>query len=338
MQFEYFIGWDISKTKLDYSVGRGFKSIRSGEVPNQVDAIIELFDKLETDFGISALNSLHCAENTGRYTNRLSQAALIAGRQLWIEDPLSIKNATAGRCKDKTDTKDAARIGEYAARYQEQAVVYTPQSQLVEQLRTLNIQRQQLVRALQGMRTAFKEDQQFTQVPISDQAVLVVTQGHQLVKQQIEKIEALMKQLIKDDPEANRIYKIAQSTPGMGPKNTMTVMIITGLFKRITTSRACASYAGICPHEYQSGSSVKKRSQTSPASNKALKTAFHQGAIAVITKQGIYRSFYERLIERGKTHLQATNAVRNKMIRVLYACIKNDVMYDKKYHKNLLSL
>ena len=46
MQFEYFIGWDISKTKLDYSVGRGFKSILSGEVPNQVDAIIELFDKL----------------------------------------------------------------------------------------------------------------------------------------------------------------------------------------------------------------------------------------------------------------------------------------------------
>jgi transposase len=338
MTYQFFIGWDVSKSKLDYSVFHGLEHLKNGVIPNTVEAISKLLDQLEAELSIPADQTLHCAENTGRYTNRLRQASIVNGLQLWVEDPANIKKGSAGRDKDKTDALDAGRIAEYAFRYQDRVKLYQATDGLTSQLRTLNTQRRQLVKALTGMRVAFKEDQLFASTTLEEQDVEEITKGHDLIKAQIQAIENIMRRLIDQNPLAKRVYQVAKSVPGMGPKNTIVVMVITGLFERIDNARSCASYAGIAPHKHQSGSSVNRKSRTSKAANSELKTAFHQGAIALITRKGIYRDKYEKLITKGKTHLQAVNAIRNKIIGVLFACVKKDSMYDKNYHLSLHSL
>jgi len=122
--------------------------------------------------------------------------------------------------------------------------------------------------------------------------------------------------------------------PGIGPKNVLAIIAITEMFNKITTASACASYAGISPHQHQSGSSLKRAGRVSKAANRELKTAFHQGAQFLIIHPSPFQALYQRLRDKGRSYRQAINAVRNKMIKVLYACLDKNVTYDKKYHNS----
>jgi transposase len=121
-------------------------------------------------------------------------------------------------------------------------------------------------------------------------------------------------------------------------KNSIVILVITGLFERIPSAGKCASYAGISPHERQSGTTLRQRFRASRSASRSLKTAFHQGAMSLIQGDNLFNQLYRRLRAKGRSHKQAINAVRNKIIKVLYACLGKDTMYCKKYHQNLQGL
>ncbi|WP_420458588.1 transposase [Neolewinella sp.] len=159
----------------------------------------------------------------------------------------------------------------------------------------------------------------------------------QQMKKNLAELNARLTALMQEDERMRRLYRITQSVPGRGPKNSLVVLALTQLYQKISTARACcASYAGISPHTYQSGSqSVRRKPRTSKASSAELKTAIHLGAMSLIKHDNLYRQRYDRLRAKGKAHRSAINAVRNKMLRVLYACIEKDTLYQKDRHVSL---
>ena len=185
----------------------------------------------------------------------------------------------------------------------------------------------------------FQEMQQFSLIPI-DESTATIFQDHlQQMQQQLKQIEQQIEACIAEaDQTIQRKVAVARSVPGIGPKNSITILVITGLFERISSARKCASYAGISPHERQSGTTLRQRFRASRSASRSLKTAFHQGAMSLIKGDNLFNQLYRRLRANGRSHKQAINAVRNKIIKVLYACLEKDTMYCKKYHENLQSL
>ncbi|MEM6769387.1 MAG: IS110 family transposase [Bacteroidota bacterium] len=334
MLFKFFLGFDISRNTLDYNLlDPNGKSVHSGQITNSVKAIIKLIKFLTSLVDIEASSILICAEEGGLYSNFLKLAATQHKCTLWMTDALEIK-LRSGRKKGKSDPADALMIANYAFRYKDQAKPFTVAPLTTRKIKYVSRQRQAIMQDVVAWKTRLGEQKKFGVIDMP-QIIKMLEKYIQQAEQMIEELDKQLLELIKSDAAIKRKYDIALSVPGFGKKNTIAVFAETEIFTKIPNARACASYAGLCPYDYQSGTSIKRNARTSKACNKRLKTALHQGAQNLIKKDNLFGDQYQRLREKGKNHLKAVNAVRNKMVRVLYACLESDSMYRKSYHERL---
>lgn len=337
MAYSYFCGWDVSKKSLNLCLMDASGEVLLEEkVDNSVGKLRQAIERLYRGKlrGVSSARVLHCLENTGHYSHPLLKLVPPLQLQLWLEDPLQLSHSL-GRQRTKTDRIDARNIARYAALHRREVKLYQPPNPVVEQLRMVRNHHQKLVRYRQSLRTSFNEVTAFSLVDYDEGVARIIGQQIEHLDRAIAQLEQRIEGLILQDEHTKRCYDIARSVPGLGPKNTITVLVVTGLFERIGSAKACASYAGISPHAFESGSSIRRRPRISRASSRLLKTAFSQGAMSMIRGDNAFNAMYRRLVAKGRTHLQALNAVRNKIIRVVYACIANDTMYEKNKHKYL---
>ncbi len=339
MTYRYFCGWDISKLTLNYCLqDQQSRVVKEGQIKNSSRAISALVKQLHTHFSIAKGAILHGAENTGQYAHPLCRASVELHFSLWLEDAFQL-NRSMGRQREKSDQVDARGIAEYTRRFADKARLYELPTKFQLKMKHLAKVRQHILRNAQRSKTMFQEMQQFSLVQIDPRTVEIFQEHLRQMKHQLELIEQRIEACIaKADQAIRRKIAVARSVPGIGPKNSIAILVITGLFERIPSARKCASYAGISPHERQSGTTLRQRFRASRSASRSLKTAFHQGAMSLIQGDNLFNQLYRRLRANGRSHKQAINAVRNKIIKVLYACLEKDTMYCKKHHQNLQGL
>lgn len=334
MKYCYFLGWDCGKSKLNYCLRNvELVILEEGEVSNNARQIKALLLKLARRHQLELSQILQCVDNTGLYSNPILSLLSEMSLAIWLEDPLQISRSI-GRKKDKNDILDARDHAEYAMTFQRRAKLYKLKSQIVEKLKMLTKQRLLLVRNRQRALTSYQETLKFTLAEVDDMANKILEDNLAHSQRSIDDLDKHINELIASDREAKRKYDITRSAPGFGPKNTIVILSVTEFYEKLTNAQSCASYGGVSPHERQSGSSIRQRHKTSRAIDNELKTALHQGAMSLIRSDSVYKRLYDRLREKGKSHLSAINAVRNKMLRVLYACLRDDVMYEKNFHES----
>lgn len=336
MDYAYFIGWDVSKATLNFCIrdAEQTEPVHEGQIANTKTAIAKVLQRWSQELDTAVEDFAHCVENTGRYTHPLLGLVDPLGLRLWLEDPLHLKRSM-GRQKRKTDQVDARNIAEYCRWKHRQATWYTQPSELNLHLRELSQTRTKLLRFKQAQHTSCQARESHGLVAPNGVCQLISEELVQELAQKITRLDSEILRLLEADEEAKRKLQIARSVPGIGPKNVIVILAITGLFERIGSARACAAYAGLIPYEHESGTSVRKGNRVSRAVSKQLKTALHQGAQFLIIRPSPFKDLYDRLRAKGRTYRQAINAVRHKMIRVLYACLEKDVMYDKNIHAGL---
>lgn len=54
-------------------------------------------------------------------------------------------------------------------------------------------------------------------------------------------------------------------------------------------------------------------------------------AISIIRMPGELQDYYHRKISEGKNKMCALNAIRNKLILRVFACVNQDRLYEKNY-------
>jgi len=55
-----------------------------------------------------------------------------------------------------------------------------------------------------------------------------------------------------------------------------------------------------------------------------MKKLLHMAALAVISKKGQLKDYYDRKVEQGKNKMSVINAVRNKLIHRVFACVRDN--------------
>lgn len=335
MQFRLFIGVDSAKEKYDLALldatGEVFHSLT---LPNHTQPIQAWLDELSATFDVAPQEVLCCVENTGWYHVRLLNLLCAAGCQVWVEDAYQLSRSM-GRVRGKTDQVDALRIAQYAFRFQDRARLCTAESELRLRLRSLIAQRRRIVRYIKGLSQPITEEQYCSPVDLSKQH----QHSLRLIKRMRTELKTLEKQIeatIKEDEKLAQQRKIILSVPGFGPVTTHLLLIITDGFTRYTNGRQLASLAGVAPFARQSGKCLKRKPKTSAIANKRLKSLLTMGARSLIRwGNNLFAEFYQRKRAEGKPHLVALNAVRNKMIHTVCACLRDDVMYEKNRHVSL---
>lgn len=333
--YQYYFGWDISQDKLNYCLRRLDNTIvEEGEIKNTRRAIKPFFKAKLKQYGVTGYEVFCLIENTGLYINRLVTEAHKAGLATSVEDALRINKAYA-RQLDKSDPEDARIISEYAKEKGYKLKLWEPPTSTESLLKGLHRRRRNLMKAYQSMSTSLSNSMKWDMEDLPPMIVTEILKAIEATQKAIDIIDKEIERIILADEELSVIYKRARSVPGCGPKNTIVILLETWFFEKIINAGACANYAGLRPVGRSSGTSLNKRKRTSKKVNLALKTAFHQGAFSVAYSNPHYSEFYKRKRAQGKTHLQALNAIRNKICRALYACHKNQVMYDKNIQSNV---
>ena len=128
--------------------------------------------------------------------------------------------------------------------------------------------------------------------------------------------------LYGDDP-------LLVSLPGMGPVTAPAVRAFLGDGSRFSTAKAAASYVGITPSNWSSGTTNQPSRAITKEGPAALRLAFYLAANAARHSDPQLADLYHRLMTRaGHCHTQATIAVARKLAERTWTVLHRGVPYQ----------
>lgn len=326
-KFKTFIGIDVSKSSLDVCVLLSSKETKTIKIPNSKRGLSDLLIKLEK-LSVDLQSTLFCSENTGIYNVILQDFCVSHSLFYWEENALQIKRSM-GFVRGKNDIVDSYRIAMYAQTHQSRVCLFVAIDSDIKRLKHLSVLRKNLLKSRVQIRQVFTE-KKFIDKEILEMLDSKTSPVLAMLGQQIEDCEKEMLSIIRANKGLAHLYRLITSVPGIGVQTAVNTLIITNGFTRIQTPKQFACYVGVAPFEYRSGSSIMYKAKVSTMANKQLKTLFHMASISVIQRKGELQDYYHRKVGEGKNKMSVINAVRNKIIHRMYACVKNDKLYVNK--------
>ena len=327
MQFKHFIGFDVSKATLDCALVENGKTIFHQQIKNQLKAIKTFLELLQKDYDCHLNQTLFTMEFTGIYTYHLRTVLAEMKANIWLVAPLHISRK-GGLQRGKNDKIDAIRIAQFAYRNKDEYRPYIPLRPVLQQLKHLFSFRRQLVKCKKQINT-HTQDLTFMQSSVAKQIELLVQKPVNQIDVQIKVVEQSMMNLIQSDKVLSRLYLIINSVVGFGLVLSVKTLLITNEFKTIKDPRKFACMAGVAPFEYSSGSSIRKQTRVSAMADPELKKLLHLAALIAIRVSEELKKYYDRKKQEGKHSMKVINAIRNKLIHRVFACVNQDRIYIK---------
>lgn len=326
MQFTHFVGIDVSKSWLDFALMDQSRSkALTFQVKNTSSGVIKALEKVK-DFADGSLDHvLFCLEHTGVYCYPFLEAAGKTGLQVSLESAWKIKRTHSPR--GKNDQLDAQRICEYASRYQDQLRMWVREDNAILEMKELMALRQRLLKVVSSLKVPIKElktmgAEDFAKLHQESSAPVIAA-----ANAQIKELEKKINDLIKSMPLIKRNYELITSIKGIGSQTAIWLILFTHNFERIPTAGKLACYSGVAPFDYESGSSYKGKSRVSGYANKRLKATLHMAALCAVRYNNDMRAYYARKVAEGKNKMLVLNAVRRKILNVVYAVVRRQSAY-----------
>ena len=318
-----YIGIDVSKDTLDICI---LSKEASCFVINNTPKAIKSFFKAHLQDG----QSYHvCAENTGRYTWKLMEILPELSCVFYLVNPLHIKKSL-GLVRGKSDKIDAMRIAQFIKKNHDNTPAYLPKSLAVEQIQILLSERRFRVEERKKLRAKNKEYYLVRPEKLAKKLMISNTVLIKVLTEQISALEAQIKELIAEDQYLSSLATQLLSVPGVGHVLAWKLMVTTNAFKTINNPRKFACYAGVAPFSHTSGISVFGKNRVSIYGDKSLKKLLHLAAMSAIRLDNDLGVFYRRKVEEGKNKMSVLNAVRNKIIHIIFALVKNQTFYQNR--------
>ena len=164
----------------------------------------------------------------------------------------------------------------------------------------------------------------------SQEALKALKNLLRVVDNQIDRLEEAI--LSKVTSIYQREYQLLTSIPGVGMKTAIALLVSTGAFSSFDSYKQVASYIGICPRIYQSGSSIKGKGHITKMGNPRVRSVLYMAACSAKRYNLACQQLYDRLVQKGKAKKLALIAVANKLIKQAFAVVKQNNMYNAEYY------
>jgi len=314
------IGIDISSKTLDICL-KNADSTEHLSIANQVKAIHGFLKKFVNQQVVVAM------ENTGRYNWQLYEALPKYDFQVYVISALHLKKSM-GLVRGKNDKIDAERICRFIQKNQDECPVWKPVAVNIQKMKVLLAERNariKMKRQLAGQ----KSDYKLMKTIGLEKQLTSLNQGLiSALEKQIEKLEAEIEKIIRSDESIRQQAKQIRSIPGVGPVSCWMMIAKTEGFSLIAEPRKMACYCGVVPFEHQSGTCINRKPRVSSYADKDMKSVLHLAAMSAIRLDNKLRDYYRRKVAEGKNKMSVLNAVRNKIIHIIFALIKNQATYQ----------
>jgi len=318
--YQMIVGIDISKRKLDvwFMAAPGAPDQKHFVVSNDADGIRKIISSLE-QLKINPKGCLFCFENTGMYGMPLCYELGTCEFDYWVVPSLEIKRSK-GISRGKSDRIDAKDIAIYAHVHRHKMVLSKlPQKELIE-LKLLFTERDRLVKVIKMMERTV-ENETFLPEEVLSQTIALNKETVKLLKNQLEKLEKTMMELVKKSPEVLKQVELVKSVPGVGIITALCLVLKTNCFTSFDNWRQLACYSGVAPFEHTSGTSVKGRTRVNHLADKKLKSILQMCVLSAIRHDREMGDYYQRKKAEGKNGMLVMNNVRCKILARVFAVI-----------------
>ncbi|MCH2451209.1 MAG: transposase [Gracilimonas sp.] len=251
-------------------------------------------------------------EASGPYYLRGACWAYETGFTVSVLNPLIIRRYSQMRLsRAKTDAKDAQLIAEYGRDHSPKP--WTPPSKVNQAMRQQTI--------IRGQQEAFLQARVEEAVvrQVMEEQIKAIEQGLQHIEQRLEVLVTL---------HYRQCYRSLQTIPGIGPKTALLLICVTDGFAKFDDPRKLASYVGICPRVYQSGSSINGRGAICKLGCSQLRKLLYMCSWAAKTCNPACIELYKRMKKKGKPERVIKIAIAHKLLRQAFAVGKYGQQFD----------
>lgn len=306
-----FIGIDVGGANLDVAWHRG----DSAHYANRPDAIAVLVRRLQAQPEITRI----VVEPTGGYEKALVQALRQA--QLPVEiihtSRFAAYRALVG-VKAKSDSSDARLLASYAAapdevRGRKAGHVELPEDAVREALSELASRRDQLKHMIHA------ETCRLGTVRLAELREAITTHLETL-RAEDKQMHHRMLALVRQRADLQHDQRLLKTIKGIGMKSALAFLASVPELGRVD-NKAAAALIGVAPFVRQSGT------MNAPArihgGRSAVRSILYMAAVSASRHNPVLRTFYERLLAKGKPPKVALIAVLRRLVVFANAVLKS---------------
>ena len=321
------IGIDVSMDTLDVVFYNG-KFSKSMRYKNSIEGFREIENEM---FRHGKSEIIITMEATGVYHLQAAVYFYEKGYTVSVVNPLIIKRYSEMKMlRAKTDSVDARTIAEYG--FNEKPCYFIRKDNKKERI----IQLLKQIDALHSMQSENRNRlHALERIPGADEKALAIYRELCIIfKEKERESEQGIREILQESyaDECRRLRTI----PGVGKRLSSLIIGFFGEFENFNNAKQVSSFIGLNPSPRQSGISLNGRGIISKKGNRYMRKMFYMAALSASKHNIACRTQYERLLANGKSKRVALVAVANKMVRQIFAVVKNNRIYDPDYQKNIL--
>ncbi len=325
--YSQYAGIDISAhdAQVEIQPGGGFvQKLCIDYTPVGLQTLTTTLDQA----GFERSCTLVVMEATGVYWMKLATYLHKAGFVVSVINPAQAHYfARALLQRSKTDLLDAHTLTILAAKLH--PAPWQPASHTLEEVYQRLRQRDALLSILQQERNRLHALQRR---PLAVQPVLDRLVAHiAFLKSQIAELDTELKQVIAADPSWQHSADLLLSIKGFGPVVTHWLLAATRLFTACQSPEQIASYAGLAPRLFQSGSSIHARPALGFAPHDRLRHALYMASLSAVQHNPVIRAYYRRLLDNGKPKKLALCACARKLIHLAWAVVMKHCLFNPDF-------
>ncbi len=265
-------------------------------------------------------------ESTGVYGLDLAFALHRAKRvAVMVANPRAIAAfAKASLQRSKTDALDAETILEFGKRMP--FVPWTPPDPSILELRGLSRRIEAMRKTVTQEKNRLHANEQSEE--LSDFVKQDIRELVELLKGRIDRLRKQALLVIDQSPELAKAFGHLTSVKGIADAAGIQLLAELGSLPKDMTTRQWVAHAGLDPRQHQSGTSVHKPARISKTGNAHLRRALFLPAMVASRWEPNVKAFYEKMIAKGKTKMQALVAVMRKLLHAIYGMLRHDRDFD----------
>ena len=255
-----------------------------------------------------------CMEATGGWSEELGAFLYERGHVVSIVNAMQIRAfGKSELSRTKTDKADAALIARFC-----QTMKPAPWEPPTPQQRRLR----QLVRRRRALVVTRTRENNRLGAPGTESVQDSISQSIAFLDKQIADLDAQIQDVIKSDPDLRAKCELIQSIKGFGEKAASTILAEGPNLDAFHSAKALTAYAGLCPQQRHSGSSVSS-SHLTRIGNHNIRGIMYMVALSGMRFNTTIQNFATRLRERAKRPMQILVAVMRKMLVLAYGVVRS---------------
>jgi transposase len=309
--FESFVGIDVARDKFDVHVLPTGDAVSLKYDDNGIRELLERLRPLR--------NCLVVLEGTGGLEQRLVAELQDAGLSVAVANPRQVRDYARGiGYLAKNDRIDARVLARFAQEVLPHAREKKPEK--LRELEQLVIRRRQLldIRVAESQRA---ERMRSVKGRKSIDKVL------KCLAKELKDIEAAIADIIQSDDTYRQKNDIVQSTPGVGPVTSATLVAELpelGLLNR----QEIAALVGVAPYDHDSG--VHKGHRSIKGGRGSVRAVMYMAAMSARRFNPIIKRFADRLEKAGKAFRVVITACMRKLLSILNTMVKRKTQWDPR--------